>query len=71
MKLKKLQLSILKKKPIIFQKKVDKAVTKSTILSNRDLKIAKATFKAVKKKKMANCNKTFQKKLIIKCYLKW
>jgi soluble lytic murein transglycosylase len=39
------------KKPIIFQKKIDKAVAKSTILSSKDLKIAKAAFEAVKKKK--------------------
>ena len=38
------------KKPIIFQKKVDKAVAKSAILSSSDLKIAKAAFKAVKKR---------------------
>ena len=49
------------KKPIIFQKKIDKAVKKSTILSSGDLKIAKAAFSAVKKKKMANCYKTFKK----------
>ena len=49
------------KKPILFQKRIDKAVTKSTILSSRDLKIAKAAFEAVKKKKMANCYKTFKK----------
>ena len=39
------------KKPVIFQKKVDKAVAKSTILSSGDLKIAKAAFEAVKNKK--------------------
>lgn len=39
------------KKPILFQKKIDKAVVKSTILSSGDLKIAKAAFEAVKKKK--------------------
>ena len=33
------------KKPIIFQKKIDKAVAKSTILSKSDFKIAKAAFK--------------------------
>jgi len=38
------------KKPIIFQKKVDKTVAKSTILSSSDLKKAKAAFEAVKKK---------------------
>ena len=49
------------KKPIIFQKKIDKSVAKSTILSRGDLKIAKAAFEAVKKKKMADCNKNFKK----------
>ena len=39
------------KKPIIFHKKIDKAVAKSIVLSSRDLKIAKAAFEAVKKKK--------------------
>ena len=39
------------KKPVIFQKKIDKAVAKSTILSSGDLKIAKAAFEAVEKKK--------------------
>ena len=33
------------KKPIIFKKKIDKAVSKSEILSSTDLKIAKAAFK--------------------------
>ena len=50
-----------KKKPIIFHKKVDKAVAKSAILSRGDFKIAKAAFQAVKKKKMADCDKTFKK----------
>ena len=39
------------KKPIIFQKKIDKTVAKSAILSRSDFNIAKASFKAVKKKK--------------------
>ena len=38
------------KKPVLFQKKVDKAVAKSAILSTADLKIAKAAFEAIKKK---------------------
>ena len=49
------------KKPIIFQKKVDKTVTKSTILSSRDLTIAKAAFKAVKKKKWQTAIKLSKK----------
>ena len=39
------------KKPIVFKKSVDKAVTKSTILSNKDFKIAKSTFEAIDKRK--------------------
>ena len=38
------------KRPIIFKKKVDKAATKSTILSRNDFKIAKDSFAAVKKR---------------------
>jgi len=49
------------KKPIIFQKKIDKAVAKSTILSSRDLKIAKAAFEAVKKKKWQTAIKLSKK----------
>jgi len=49
------------KKPIIFQKKVDKAVAKSTILSRSDFKIAKASFKAVKKKKWQTAIKLSKK----------
>ena len=49
------------KKPIIFQKKIDKAVAKSTILSSRDFKIAKAAFKAVKKKKWQTAIKLSKK----------
>ena len=39
------------KKPIIVQKKIDKAVTKSTILSKKDFKIAKLAFDAIGKDK--------------------
>jgi len=49
------------KKPIIFQKKIDKAVAKSTILSRGDLKIAKAAFEAVKKKKWQTAIKLSKK----------
>ena len=38
------------KKPLVFKKKIDKAKAKSKILSKSDFKIAKAAFKAVKKK---------------------
>jgi len=49
------------KKPILFQKKIDKAVAKSTILSSGDLKIAKAAFEAVKKKKWQTAIKLSKK----------
>ena len=49
------------KKPTIFQKKVDKAVAKSTILSSDDFKKAKAAFKAVKKKKWQTAIKLSKK----------
>ena len=49
------------KKPIIFQKKVDKAVAKSTILSRSDYKIAKASLAAVKKKKWQTAIKLSKK----------
>ena len=39
------------KKPILIKKQIDKAATKSSILSRSDFKIAKASFVAVKKKK--------------------
>ena len=39
------------KKPILFKKQIDKAATKSSILSSSDFKIAKNSFAAVKKKK--------------------
>jgi len=49
------------KKPLVFQKKVDKAVTKSSILSSKDLKLAKASFNAVKKKKWQTALKLSKK----------
>ena len=49
------------KKPLVFKKKIDKATAKSKILSKSDFKIAKAAFKAIDKKKMANCYKAFKK----------
>jgi len=49
------------KKPIIFQKKEDKAVKKSSILSSSDLKIAKASFDAIKKKKWQTALKLSKK----------
>ena len=65
------------KKPLIFQKKVDKSVTKSTILSKKDFKIAKAVFKAVDKKKWQTAIKLSKKakdkmifKLVYWLYLK-
>ena len=50
-----------KKKPILFKKKIDKAVAKSEILSSNDLKIAKAAFKAVKEKKWQTAIKISKK----------
>ena len=38
------------KKPIVVKTKIDKAVTKSTVLSKKDYKIAKNTFAAIDKK---------------------
>ena len=49
------------KKPILFQKKIDKAVAKSEILSSGDLNIAKAAFKAVKEKKWQTAIKISKK----------
>ena len=49
------------KKPVLFQKKVDKAVAKSTILSTGDLKIAKAAFEAIKKNKWQTALKVSRK----------
>jgi len=65
------------KKPLIFKKKIDKAVSKSTILSRNDFKIAKATFKAVDKRKWKTAIKLSKKaknkilfKLVYWLYLK-
>ena len=39
------------KKPITFEKKIDKTVVKSSILTKKDFSIAKAAFNAIDKKK--------------------
>ncbi|MDC1476161.1 lytic transglycosylase domain-containing protein [Pelagibacteraceae bacterium] len=49
------------KKPIIFKKKVDNAVKDSSILSKKDFKIAKETFKAVDKRKWLTALKLAKK----------
>ena len=49
------------KKPLIFQKKIDKTVTKSTILSRKDFNIAKAAFEAIDKKKWQTAIKLSKK----------
>ena len=49
------------KKPLVYKKKIDKAVAKSKILSTNDLKIAKAAFEAVKKKKWQTALKISKK----------
>ena len=49
------------KKPLIFKKKIDKAVSKSAILSRNDFKIAKATFNAIDKKKWKTAIKLSKK----------
>ena len=57
------------KKPIIFHKKIDKAVVKSTILSSADLKIAKSAFESVKKRKWQTAlkiSKKAKKKMVFK-----
>jgi len=50
-----------KKKPILVQKKIDKVVPKSTILSKKDFKIAKAVFKAIDEKKWQTALKLSKK----------
>jgi len=50
-----------KKKPLIVKKIVDKAVTKSVILSKRDFKIAKSAFEAIDKKKWKTAIKLSKK----------
>ena len=47
--------------PIVFKEKVDKALAKSTIFSKKDFKIAKATFKAVDKRKWKTAIKLSKK----------
>ena len=49
------------KKPIIFHKSIDKAAAKSTFLSSKDFKIAKAAFESVKKKKWKTAIKLSKK----------
>ena len=63
--------------PIDTQKKIDKAVAKSTILSSADLKIAKSAFESVKKRKWQTALKLSKKakdkslyKLVNYLYLK-
>jgi len=58
---KKSEIIYPQKKPVLFQKKVDKAVAKSTILSTSDLKITKAAFEAIKKKKWQTALKLSKK----------
>ena len=49
------------KKPILFKKVIDKAATKSSILSSSDFKIAKTSFAAVKKKQWQTALKLSKK----------
>jgi len=55
------QIIYPKKKPLIFEKKIDKAVTKSKILSKNDYIIAKKSFEAVKNKKWQTAIKLSKK----------
>ena len=50
-----------KKKPLIVKKQVDKAVSKSLILSKKDFKIAKSVFQAIDKKKWQTATKLSKK----------
>ena len=50
-----------KKKPILVKKKIDKVITKSSILSKKDFNIAISTFKAIKKKKWQTALKLSKK----------
>ncbi len=50
-----------KKKPILVQKKVDKIIAKSKILSKKDFKIAVAAFEAIDKKKWKTALKLSKK----------
>ena len=65
------------KKPSIIKKRVDKTVVKSTILSKKDFKLAKAAFKAIDKRKWQTAIKLSKKannktlfKLVYWLYLK-
>ena len=49
------------KKPVIFKPKVNKAVTKSSILSKKDFKLAKQAFDAIEKKKWLTAIKISKK----------
>ncbi len=57
-----------KKKPIVIKQKIDKAVSKSTILSKKDFKLAKAAFDAIEKKKWQTALKISQKSRDITLY---
>ena len=50
-----------KKKPVVVQKKVDKAAVKSEILSKRDFKIAKSAFQYIDKRKWKTALKISKK----------
>ena len=49
------------KKPLVFKKKVDKALAKSNVLSKRDFKIAKKAFEAIDNKKWKTALKISKK----------
>ena len=48
-------------RPILVKKKIDKAVTKSTLISSKDFKIAKSAFEYVSKKKWQSALKVSKK----------
>ena len=50
-----------KNKPIIFKKKIDKTVAKSSILSKKDFALAKSSFEAIEKKKWLSALKLSKK----------
>ena len=50
-----------KKKPLLVKKQIDKTVSKSTILSKKDFKIAKSAFAAIDKKKWQTALKISKK----------
>ena len=65
------------KKPVIFKRKIDKVLLKSTVLSKKDFDIAKSAFKAIDKKKWKSALKISKKsrdktlhKLVNYLYLK-